>query len=127
MKEFLQNNAILIGSRAFGLHSSTSDWDYVLAKHKLKDFAIMYGKYKMDPYYLDDYDGQLPMGNIALFKFTFEGHRYEVLIFNTRKANAFTLINTLFREIMKTTESVRRKDVRVKVYNTLMQAVFAAL
>ena len=131
IKEFLRLNALLIGSRAFNLHTEDSDYDYVMPFAVRHEFVSLLQDKKFNLVILDDYDSpgieRLPMKNKALIKFYMNNYAYEVLVYNHKEFDGFNQINQLMRYLLTYPENVsklKNKHIRVPVYNNIMKAVF---
>jgi hypothetical protein len=129
MKEYvrfyLQNTGILIGSRRFHVNTPDADYDFVLNMANLEQVRFMLREKGIIYTYKTAYSGPLLMHNDVLIECVIEGTTFQMLFYPEKEYRCFIQINTLMSSLMAgRKDAFLHKDVRVSVYNALLQAVF---
>lgn len=120
IKKWLRNNALLIGSRALGVESKYSDYDYAVSKSVLDNIDIESADGYVALVSAKAYFNVLPLGNTMLVKLSFgSGIMCDIIVFeNEEEVDALKRSMEIMKKVPK--EILEHKYLRVLIFEQLL-------
>jgi hypothetical protein len=110
-----RHGAVLTGSRAFGVETKYSDYDYIITNEN-------YDKTGLYPYSTND--GSYEDSDVCVVKFKFKGTDIDLLKMSTDKAKSWSFATSVFEELVETNAKFRAvikdKGYRVRIFSELV-------